>query len=89
VRPDPTGSVTNVSHSRLEFFVEPFVSGQPGPHVRAAIAAVERCGLPVEFGAFGNVAEGTLEQIADACAALVRDAVAAGATRISVQVVSG
>ena len=26
------------THPRLEFFVEPFVEGQPGRHVEAAIA---------------------------------------------------
>jgi uncharacterized protein YqgV (UPF0045/DUF77 family) len=77
-----------VGHSRLEFTVEPFVDGRPGHHVRAAIGAVERCGLPVEIGPFANVAEGDPEAVADACAALVRDGLAAGATRISVQVIA-
>ena len=43
----------------VEFTVEPFVEGSPGAHVTAAVAAVERCGLSVDFGPirfiiFGN-----------------------------------
>jgi uncharacterized protein YqgV (UPF0045/DUF77 family) len=38
----------------VEFTVEPFVEGQPGPHVRAAVAAVEAHGITVEFGPFAT-----------------------------------
>ena len=38
----------------VEFTVEPFVEGSPGAHVTAAVAAVERCGLSVDFGPFGS-----------------------------------
>ncbi len=38
----------------LEFTVEPFVEGNPGPHVLAAVAAVEQHGIHVEFGPFGS-----------------------------------
>ncbi len=77
-----------MARARLEFTVEPFIDGHHGPHVVAAIAAVEACGLPVEVGPFGNLAEGDPGDVAAACAALVRDATAAGATRISFQVVT-
>lgn len=38
----------------VEFTVEPFVEGKPGPHVTQAVAAVEARGLTVDFGPFGS-----------------------------------
>ena len=38
----------------LEFTVEPFVEGAPGPHVTAAVAAADALGATVEFGPFGT-----------------------------------
>ena len=35
---------------RLEYTVEPFVEGAPGPHVTAALEAAGATGLDVEFG---------------------------------------
>ena len=73
-----------------EFTVEPFVGGDPGPHVRAALAAAEDAaagsGLRVEFGPFGTVVAGEDTAVLDAVDAVVRSAVAAGATRLSLQV---
>ncbi len=71
----------------VEFTVEPFVEGTPGPHVRAALEAAEGSGLEVEFGPFGTTVTGPDD--ADVLAALhqaVQAAVAAGATQVAVQV---
>ena len=38
----------------VEFTIEPFVEGAPGPHVLAAVAVVESHGVFVEFGPFGS-----------------------------------
>ena len=38
----------------LEFTIEPFVEGKPGPHVVAAVAAVADLGAEVDFGPFGS-----------------------------------
>ena len=38
----------------VEFTIEPFVEGQPGRHVLAAVEAVEALGIEVEFGPFGS-----------------------------------
>jgi uncharacterized protein YqgV (UPF0045/DUF77 family) len=74
----------------VEFTVEPFVEGDPGPHVRAALAAAEdaaaRTGLRVEFGPFGTSITGAGRAVLDALDAVVRAAVTAGATRVSLQV---
>ena len=74
----------------VEFTVEPFVDGDPGPHVQAALAAAEgaarRSALRVEFGPFGTAVSGDDPAVLDAVDAVVRSAVAAGATRVSLQV---
>ena len=75
-----------MARARLEFTVEPFVDGQPGPHVRAAIAAAETVGLAVEMGPFGSVAEGEEGDIVDAVGRLLSAGLANGATRITFEV---
>jgi uncharacterized protein YqgV (UPF0045/DUF77 family) len=70
----------------VEFTIEPFVDGAPGPHVRAAVDAAERSGLEVDFGPFGTVVAGDDEAVLAAVDAILRAAVAAGATRVSLQV---
>jgi uncharacterized protein YqgV (UPF0045/DUF77 family) len=69
----------------VEFTIEPFVEGEPGPHVRAAVAAAERSGLSVDFGPFGTTVSGDDEVVLDAVDGLLRAATAAGATRVSLQ----
>jgi uncharacterized protein YqgV (UPF0045/DUF77 family) len=71
----------------VEFTVEPFVEGEPGPHVRAAVEAAERSGLAVEVGPFGTGVTGDDDAVLDVVDAVVRAAVGAGATRVSLQVV--
>ena len=70
----------------VEFTVEPFVEGSPGAHVTAAVAAVERCGLSVEFGPFGSSFSVTKEQLPEVIAELMRAAYGNGATYVSVDV---
>jgi uncharacterized protein YqgV (UPF0045/DUF77 family) len=69
----------------VEFTVEPFVAGEPGPHVRAAIDVAQRSGLAVEVGPFGTSVSGEDSRVLDTVDAVVRAAVAAGATRVSLQ----
>jgi uncharacterized protein YqgV (UPF0045/DUF77 family) len=71
----------------VEFTVEPFVEGDPGPHVRAAVEAVAGEGLAVDFGPFGTTVRGDEAAILSAVDRLVRAAMGAGATRVSLQVV--
>jgi len=49
-----TRPATIASVLLVEFTIEPFVEGHPGPHVLAAVAAVEALGIEVEFGPFGS-----------------------------------
>jgi uncharacterized protein YqgV (UPF0045/DUF77 family) len=69
----------------VEFTIEPFVEGEPGPHVRAAVEAAERAGLSVDFGPFGTTVSGADDVVLDAVDGLLRAATAAGATRVSLQ----
>jgi uncharacterized protein YqgV (UPF0045/DUF77 family) len=71
---------------RIEFTVEPFHDGAPGPHVRAAVEAAHSYGLAVDFGPFGSSVEGDDDQVLAAADAVTRAAMGAGATRVSMQV---
>ena len=80
VSPPPPSDVT------VEFTVEPFVEGRPGPHVTSAIAAVEAAGLTPDVGPFGTAFTGPEADAVSAVAALLRAALEHGATRVSLQV---
>jgi uncharacterized protein YqgV (UPF0045/DUF77 family) len=68
---------------QVEFTIEPFVEGRPGPHVTAAIAAVEACGVVVELGPFGSSCRIPLDRAAEVTGAIVAAAFANGATHVS------
>ena len=70
---------------RLEFTVEPFTDGAPGPHVRAAIDAVTALGLTADVGPFGTTVEATGPEVFAAAQALLAAAFGEGATRVSMQ----
>ena len=71
----------------VEFTIEPFVEGEPGPHVRAAVEAAERSGVTVDFGPFGTTVSGDDNAVLTAIDRLLRAATGAGATRVSLQLV--
>ncbi|QYG93139.1 hypothetical protein HC251_12305 [Iamia sp. SCSIO 61187] len=73
----------------LEFTVEPFSEGAPGPHVQAALDAAEGADLTVEFGPFGTVVSGPDDSVLAAADRVGRAAVAAGATQVSIRVTRG
>ena len=56
---------------RLELTVEPFIDGQPGPHVQAAIGALRAAGLQPDVGPFGTTVEAPLERIAPILGSLI------------------
>jgi len=68
-----------------EFTVEPFEEGHLGPHVAAAITATERAGLTPDIGPFGTSIEGDATVVLASLDNLVTNALAAGATRVSIQ----
>ena len=67
----------------LEFTIEPFREGNPGPHVTAAIAAVEAVGVTVEFGPFGSACRVAQAQLAEVSGLIVSQAFANGASHVS------
>jgi uncharacterized protein YqgV (UPF0045/DUF77 family) len=71
---------------RVEFTIEPFVEGRPGPHVTEPIDALIALGLEVDVGPFGSrcsVADG---RSAEVVATIVRTAFEHGATHVNVDV---
>ena len=67
----------------LEFTIEPFVEGQPGPHVMSAVAAVEALGVEVEFGPFGSACSIEESRAGEVAAAIFSAAFAHGASHVT------
>lgn len=72
--------------TRVEFTVEPFVEGNPGPHVLAAIEAARAGGLTADVGPFSTIVEGERAAALEAVRALLAAALQNGATRVALQV---
>lgn len=70
----------------VEFTIEPFHDGQPGPHVLAAVAAAEAAGVSVDFGPFGSTCIVDREHLATVSGAVIDAAFAHGATHVSLHV---
>ena len=70
----------------IEFTIEPFTEGSPGPHVTVAVHAVESLGVVVEFGPFGSSFSASEQQAPTIIAALLEAAYGHGATHVSVHV---
>lgn len=71
---------------QVEFLVEPFVEGDPGPHVTAALEACREHGLDPELGPFASTVEGPPDLIASLTGDLTGRALAAGATGVQIRV---
>ncbi|WP_445526072.1 hypothetical protein [Streptomyces cyslabdanicus] len=72
---------------RVEFTTEPFDLDEAPAHALVAREVVEVAELDaVDVGPFGNTAEGGADVVLDAVDTLLRRALRAGATRISLQV---
>lgn len=67
----------------LEFTIEPFVEGLPGPHVLEAVAAAEALGCTVEFGPFGSSCTMPASLAGKVAAAVIGAAFANGATHVT------
>ncbi|GAA1275898.1 hypothetical protein OG758_14785 [Streptomyces sp. NBC_01474] len=72
---------------RVEFTTEPFDLDEAPPHAVVARDVIQKAELDaVDVGPFGNTAEGEAGAVLGAVDALLRQALAAGATRVSLQV---
>ena len=67
----------------LEFTIEPFVEGQPGPHVISAIEAAQALGFEIEFGPFGSSCSVPATEAGQVAKVVLDAAFANGATHIS------
>jgi uncharacterized protein YqgV (UPF0045/DUF77 family) len=83
--PKRDGDSDRYDHGVLlfEFTIEPFVEGQPGPHVTSAIAAAEALGVRAEFGPFGTTCVVPAAQAGAIAEAIISAAFANGATHVS------
>ncbi len=70
----------------LEMTVEPFVAGNPGRRVEVVMDKARAAGLEIDFGPFGTVLTGSSTAVLALLSDLVGAALAAGASRVSVQV---
>jgi 8-oxo-dGTP pyrophosphatase MutT (NUDIX family)/uncharacterized protein YqgV (UPF0045/DUF77 family) len=71
---------------RVEFTIEPFVEGRPGPHVTAAIEAARQLGHEVEVGPFGSGCTVPGEAVAELVGAVLQAAITHGADHVNVDV---
>ncbi|MEU8482509.1 MULTISPECIES: hypothetical protein [unclassified Streptomyces] len=72
---------------RVEFTTEPFDLDEAPPHAVVARSVIQKAELDaVDVGPFGNTAEGDAGAVLGAVDALLRQALEAGATRVSLQV---
>ncbi len=72
---------------RVEFTTEPFDLDEAPPHALVAREVIEGAELDaVDVGPFGNTVEGGADSVLTAVDALLRKALDAGATRVSLQV---
>jgi uncharacterized protein YqgV (UPF0045/DUF77 family) len=71
---------------RLEFTVEPFVEGSPGPHVSAAVEETRHQGFEPVMGPFGTTIEGDADVVLPALEPIVAAAIEAGASRVTLAV---
>ena len=68
----------------VEFTIEPFVEGRPGPHVTAAIEAARTHGVEVDMGPFGSSGSVGLDAVGALVASVSDAAFANGATHVTV-----
>lgn len=71
---------------RVEFTIEPFVEGHPGPHVTETVAALEALGVAVAIGPFGSGCDVDDARAGEIVAAIVQTALEHGATHVNVDV---
>ena len=70
----------------MEFTVEPFVEGQPGPHVTAAIDVARAHSAEVEVGPFGSSCEVDAAAVGDLVGSISDAAFANGASHVTIHV---
>ena len=67
----------------IEFTIEPFVEGEPGPHVISAVQAAQALGYEIDFGPFGSSCSVPAREAGQVAKAVLDAAFANGATHVS------
>jgi len=70
----------------VEFTIEPFVEGDPGSHVLAAVASARQIGVDVEMGPFGSTCDVPTRDVGALVGAITDAAIGQGATHVSIHV---
>ncbi|MFW2336257.1 hypothetical protein [Ilumatobacter sp.] len=71
---------------RVEFTIEPFHEGDPGPHVTAPAEALRDMDIDVQVGPFGSGCRVADDRVSDVVAAIVRIALDHGASHVNVDI---
>lgn len=71
---------------RVEFTIEPFLEGKPGPHVTAPVDAVQELGIEIEMGPFGSGCNVERQQVEAVVATIVRTALEHGASHVNIDI---
>jgi len=74
-----------MANGQIEILVEPFKENDPGPHVKAAIDALQDADLKADMGAFATTASGDLESIIKMLPGLLTAGFDSGATSIQLR----
>lgn len=75
-----------VTYLHLEILVEPFRENEPGPHVQAALGAIEQAGLHPDMGPFATIVEGDAKSVVEAIPTLIYSSIDAGASALQLRV---
>ncbi|MEZ5171202.1 MAG: thiamine-binding protein [Acidimicrobiia bacterium] len=70
---------------KAEFTIEPFITGDRGPHGEAALAVVRDSGLDYDDGPFGTSLTGEDAAVISTVEEVLAQAMDRGATRVSLQ----
>ncbi len=71
---------------RIEFTIEPFVEGTPGPHVKSALDQLRARGIEPDVGPFASTIEGEHHILLKALEPLVTASLANGASNVAIGV---
>ena len=71
---------------RIEFTLEPFIEGAPGPHVKSALDQLKARGIEAEVGPFATTVEGEHNILLKALEPLITASLANGASNVTLGV---
>jgi uncharacterized protein YqgV (UPF0045/DUF77 family) len=71
---------------RVEFTIEPFIEGTPGPHVKSALDQLRARGIEPDVGPFASTVEGEHHVILKALEPMITASLANGASNVALGV---